>query len=85
MPHPLLIFSQSDYLMQIVAINSYLMANSADPEQFLKKPTDLELHCLQKQGISGLIRTRVKCVSNFCENTQHMFSYRDKENIQTLW
>ena len=28
----LLIFSQSDYLIQIVAINS-LMANSADPDQ----------------------------------------------------
>ena len=28
------------------------MANSADPE-------DLDLHCLQMQGISGLSRTRV--------------------------
>ena len=26
----------------------------------LKKPTDLDLHCLQRQGISGLSRTRVK-------------------------
>ena len=26
----------------------------------LKKPTDLELHCLQRQCISGLSRTRVK-------------------------
>ena len=33
------------------------MANSADPYQ---KPTDLDLHCLQRQGISGLSRTRVK-------------------------
>ena len=33
-----------------------LMANSADPDQ---KPTDLDLHCLQKQGISGFSRTRV--------------------------
>ena len=30
---PLLIFSQSDYLIQIVDTNSYLMANSADPDQ----------------------------------------------------
>ena len=33
------------------------MANSADPDQLaswlLKKPTDLELYCLQKQGIVG--------------------------------
>ena len=27
------------------------MANSADPDQLAsKKPTDLDLHCLQKQG-----------------------------------
>ena len=31
---------------------TYLMANSAG--------TDLDLHCLQRQGISGFIRTRVK-------------------------
>ena len=45
---------------------TYLMANSADPDQLassealLQKPTDLDLHCLQGQGISGLSRTRVK-------------------------
>ena len=33
------------------------MANSADPDQ---KPTDLDLHCLQRQDISGFSRTRVK-------------------------
>ena len=26
----------------------------------LEKPTDLDLHCLQRQGISGISRTRVK-------------------------
>ena len=26
----------------------------------LQKPTDLDLHCLQMQGISGFSRTRVK-------------------------
>ena len=31
------------------------MTNSTD----LKKPTDLDLHCLQRQGISGTSRTRV--------------------------
>ena len=35
-----------------------LMANSAD-QDLLKKPTDLDLHCLQRQGISGFSRTRV--------------------------
>ena len=33
------------------------MANNTDPDQ---KPTDLDLHCLQRQGISGFSRTRVK-------------------------
>ena len=47
------------------------MANSADPDQLassswlLKKPTDLDLHCLQRQGISGINRTRVKIVNVF--------------------
>ena len=36
---------------------TYLMANSADPVQ---KPTDLDLHCLQRQDISGFSRTRGK-------------------------
>ena len=37
-----------------------LMANSVDPDQFFfQKPTDLDLHCLQKQDISEVSRTRV--------------------------
>ena len=45
------------------------MANSVDPDKLasswllqkptLKKPTDLDLYCLQKQGISGFSRMRV--------------------------
>ena len=36
------------------------MANSADPDQLAsQKPTDLDLHCLQRQGISRFSRTRV--------------------------
>ena len=35
------------------------MTNSADPDQ-VKKPTDLDLHFLQRQGLSGFSRTRVK-------------------------
>ena len=33
------------------------MANSADPDQLA---SDLDLHCLQRQGISGFSRIRVK-------------------------
>ena len=36
------------------------MTNIADSDQLVsEKPTDLELHCLQMQGISGFRRTRV--------------------------
>ena len=44
---------------------TYLMANSADPD--LQKPTDLDLHSLQRQGISGLSRTRVKALIGNCK------------------
>ena len=33
------------------------MTNSADPEQLA---TELDLRCLQRQGISGFSKTRVK-------------------------
>ena len=37
------------------------MANSADLDQLaFQRPTDMDLHCLQRQGISGFSRTRVK-------------------------
>ena len=40
------------------------MANSADPDQLASsEPTDLDLHCLQRQGISGFSRTRVNKTS----------------------
>ena len=61
MPRPLLIFSQSDNLIQIVAIKShtYWQTVPIQISWLLKKPTDLDLHCLQRQGISGFSRTRV--------------------------
>ena len=37
------------------------MANSADPDLLAsEKPTNLDLHCLQRQDIYGFSRTRVK-------------------------
>ena len=36
------------------------MENSVDPDQLASwKPTDLDLHCLQRQCISGFSRTSV--------------------------
>ena len=37
------------------------MVKSADPDQF----TDLDLHCLQRRGLSGLSRFRVKACLSF--------------------
>ena len=46
------------------------MVNSVDPDQLAsseaKKPTDLDLHCLQRQGISGFSRTRDKIIIASC-------------------
>ena len=63
MPHPLLIFGQSDYLIRIVAINSHIKWQTVQIQisWLLWKPTDLDLLCLQRQGISGFSRTRVNC------------------------
>ena len=62
LPHPLLIFSQSDYLIQIVDINPHTKWQTVQFQVtwLLQKLTDLDLHCFQRQGISGLSRTRVK-------------------------
>ena len=58
---PFLILSQSDYLIQIVDLNSHSEWQIVQIQisWLLQKPTDLDLHCLQRQGISGFSRTRV--------------------------
>ena len=38
------------------------MANSEDPDQ-LASPTDLDLHCLQRQAISRFSRTSIKTMT----------------------
>ena len=62
MPHLFLIFSQSDYLIQIVDINSHTQRQTVKIQiiKVLQKPTDLALHYLQRQDISRFSRTRVK-------------------------
>ena len=68
MPRPLLIFSQSCNLIQIVDISSYTEWQTVQIQisWLLQKPTDLDLHCLQRQAISGFSMTRVKTPSNIC-------------------
>ena len=56
MPRPLLIFSQSDNLIRIIAMNSHTWWQTV---QIQISWQHLDLHCLQRHGISGLSRTRV--------------------------
>ena len=63
MPRPLPIFSESDYLIQVVDIDSNTEWQTVQIQiSWLLQPTDLDLHCLQRQDISGFSRTRVKSV-----------------------
>ena len=63
---PLLIFSQSDYLVQVVdtGSNTEWQTVKIQISWLLQKPTDLDLHCLQKEGTSGFSRTRVNNLYN---------------------
>ena len=58
---PLLIFSQSDYLIQVVDTNSHTLWQTMQIQisWLLQDPSDLGLCCLQMQGISMFSRTRV--------------------------
>ena len=58
---PLLTVSQSDYLIQVDDINSNTEWQTVQIwiSWHLQKPIDLDLHCLQRQGISRFSRTRV--------------------------
>ena len=66
-PQPVLIVSQSDYLIQIGDINSHTEWQTGQIQiswLLKKKPTDLDVLCLQRQNISGFSRTRVKVIKN---------------------
>ena len=65
LPSPVLIVSQSDYLIQIVDINSHMEWLTVKIQicWLLQKPTDLDLY-LQRQGISRSSRTRLNTSTN---------------------
>ena len=81
MPHQFLIFSQSGYLIRIVAINSHSLCQTVQIQisWLLQKPTDLDLHCLRRQGISGSSKTRVNvsACANKIQSRREVESYRD--------
>ena len=58
MPHSLLIVSQSDVLIQIV-INSHTEWQTVQIQISWLLPIDLDLHCLQREGITRFSRTGV--------------------------
>ena len=59
------------------------MANSADPDQL--KPTDPDLHCLPRPGISEFSRTRVKKQTHwFREGAFYCVQVHCKAQISTF-
>ena len=42
-----------------IQINGFFRSRLNPDQWLLQKPSDLDLHCLQRQGISGFSRTRV--------------------------
>ena len=58
MPRPLPIVCQSDSLIKIVDINSHNEWQTVQVQisWLLQKPTDLDLHCLQRQGYQETAR-----------------------------
>ena len=77
---PPLNVSQSDAFIQIVDINSHTEWQIV---QLLKKPTDLDLHCLQKQVISGFSKTRVNVrMTSAKDKTTLNCSFDKEENVR---
>ena len=64
MPHPLLIFNQSDYLIQIIDINSHTDWQTVQIQisWLLQKPTDLVQHCLWGRVYPGSEGQGLKCI-----------------------
>ena len=83
MPRPLLIFSQLIYLIRVVDTNSTTEWQIVQIQisWLLQKPTDLNLHCLQRQDISGFSMTRVKLYLYGLLGTYFLHSF-SRDHIQ---
>ena len=61
------------------------MANNADPDQLASSEAiDLDLHCLQRQGISGISRTRAKVSQGYNGTFKSMASNDTVRGQQNL-
>ena len=63
MSHPLLIVSQSDYLIQTVDINSHTEWQTVQIQISWFLPTDLDLQCLLRLGMSCSAREEINKVT----------------------
>ena len=79
MPRPLLISSQSDYLIRVFDINSHIYWQTVQIQisWLLHEPTDLDLHCLLWQGMSFSAREGLK--------TKLLWQNRLKRSILQNW
>ena len=66
MPHPLLIFSQSEYLILVVDTNSHTYWQTVQIQ--ISWSTDLDLHSLQRQGISAGVQQDQGKLCNLTKN-----------------
>ena len=48
------------------------MTNSADPDRLLPKPTDLDLPCLLRQGMSCSAREGLRCLNILGKYCQYL-------------
>ena len=78
MPRPLLIFSQSDYLIWVVAISSHTKWQTVQIQISWQKPTDLDLHCLQMQGISGFSTTRINSTDRAIKLQTNQIKFQER-------
>ena len=88
MPHPFLIFRQSDDLIHIAHINSRTEWQTVQIQisWLLQKQSELDRHCLQRQGLSEFSRTRVKLLSSCLKLSARyqLFSYQCLVSIGLL-
>ena len=68
MPSSLLVFSQSDNFIQVVDINSNTEWQTVQIQ--ISWLLHLDLHCLQRQSVSGFSRTRVKMLFFFLRDLE---------------
>ena len=91
MPRPFLISSQFDYLLWVFDRNSHIKWQIEQIQiSWLQKPTDLDLHCLLRQGMPCLAREGLIQKTSFSkkytcnDQTAHVKLTRDMQS-QSIW